>query len=104
MLYLFSDYFRTWLEAHGLGFFRVFRFVTFQATFAIVVSFFLCIVLAPRMIAWLRHQKIGDLPNFDQADIDKLMEKKKGVPTMGGLFIICSITITVLLLGNLRNF
>ena len=104
MLYLFADHFKNWLEAHGLGFFRVFRFVTFQATFAIVLGFPLHRCLGPSVISWLRHQKIGDLPSFDQAEIDKLMEGKKGVPTMGGLLIIFSIATTVLLLGNLQNF
>jgi phospho-N-acetylmuramoyl-pentapeptide-transferase len=104
MLYFIADHFRNWLEAHGLGFLRVFRFVTFEATLAIVFGFLFCVLLGPRVIAWLRQQKIGDLPNFNQAEIDKLMEGKKGVPTMGGLFIIFSITATVLLLGNLKDF
>ena len=76
----------------------------FQATLAIVLSFIICIVLGPRVIAWLRYQKIGDQPKFDHAEIDKLMEGKKGVPTMGGLFIITSIVVTVLLLADLSNF
>ncbi|HET6251651.1 MAG TPA: phospho-N-acetylmuramoyl-pentapeptide-transferase [Tepidisphaeraceae bacterium] len=105
MLYLFAEYFKDWINGHhGFGFLRVFGFVTFQATAAIVLAFFLCVLLGPRVIAWLRHQKIGDNPNFDQAEIDKLMAGKRGVPTMGGLLIIFSIVATVLLLGNLRNF
>jgi phospho-N-acetylmuramoyl-pentapeptide-transferase len=104
MLYLFDEFCHNWLHAHGLGFFRVFRSVTFQVTLAIVLGFFICIVLGPKVIAWLRHQKIGDMPSFDQAEIDKLMASKKGVPTMGGLLIIFSIAATVLLLANLRNF
>ena len=30
MLFLFADRFRDWLEAHGLGFTRVFTFVQFR--------------------------------------------------------------------------
>ena len=104
MLYLLVDHFKSWLETHGLGFLRVFRFVTFQATLSIVLGFVFCIAFGPRVIAWLRRQKIGDQPNFGQADIDKVMEGKKGTPTMGGLLIISSIVATVLLLANLRNF
>ena len=104
MLYFFADHFKNWLEAHRLGFFRVFRFSTFQATLSVVLGFFICIFLGPPIIAWLRRQKIGDHPNFDQAEIDKLMAGKKGVPTMGGVLIIFAITATILLLGNLRNF
>jgi phospho-N-acetylmuramoyl-pentapeptide-transferase len=93
-----------WLEAHHVGFLRVFTAVEFEATAAIVLSFALCILLGPTVIAWLRRQKIGDLPEFDQAEINKMMEGKKGTPTMGGLLIITAIFVTTLLLADLSNF
>jgi phospho-N-acetylmuramoyl-pentapeptide-transferase len=93
-----------WLDAHHLGFLRVFTAVEFQATAAIVLSFVICLALGPRVIAWLRKQKIGDLPDFDQAEINKLMEGKKGTPTMGGVLIISSIFVTTILLADLSNF
>jgi phospho-N-acetylmuramoyl-pentapeptide-transferase len=104
MLYWLVDHYRNWLEAHDLGFLRVFRFVAFQVTSAILLSFLIVIVLGPRVIDWLRRQKIGDLPQFDQAEVDKLMSGKKGTPTMGGLLIITSIFTTSVLLANLRDF
>ena len=104
MFYFFAEHFKEWLEGHGLGFLRVFRFVTFQATCSIVLSFFFCILFGGPVIRWLRKQKIGDLPNFDQAEINRLMEGKRGVPTMGGILIIFSIALTVLLIGKLSNF
>ncbi len=104
MLYLFADHFRNWLDANRLGFFRVFRFVTFQVTLSIVLSFVLCVMFGPSVIAWLRRQKIGDHSKFDQTEMDQKMEGKTGTPTMGGLLIISSITFTTLLLGNLQNF
>src|SRR6185312_9984818 len=104
MIYLLVDHFLKWLEAHGLGFLRVFTFPTFQLVAAILLSFLLCVMVGPRLIEWLRHQKIGDRSEFDQADLNKIMEGKKGTPTMGGILIICAIAITTLLLGNLRNF
>jgi phospho-N-acetylmuramoyl-pentapeptide-transferase len=93
-----------WLDAHGLDFLRVFNFVTFQTTVAVITAFLLCVISGPRVIAWLRKQKIGDRPEFDQAEMNKLMEGKKGVPTMGGLMIISAITLTTLLLADLSNF
>src|SRR5436305_8574556 len=104
MLYWLVDHFRAWLVAHDLGFLRLFRDVAFQLTSAIVLGFLSVILLGPRVIRWLRHQKIGDLPQFDQAEVDKLMSGKKGTPTMGGLLIITSIFTTALLLADLRNF
>ena len=104
MLFLLARHLREWLESHGLGFLRVFTFPTFQSTVAVLVSFFMCILLGPRVIEWLRRQKIGDNPNFDQADLNKLMEGKKGVPTMGGILIIAAIATAVVLLADLSNF
>src|SRR2546422_8724642 len=93
-----------WLDAHGLDFLRVFNFVTFQATVAVMTSFLICISTGPSVIGWLKRQKIGDLPEFDQAEVNNLMKGKQGTPTMGGLIIIAAITITTLLLADLRNF
>src|ERR1700733_3430523 len=100
MFYFLADHYKNWLDAHrGFRAMRVFRDITFQSTLAIVLSFLLCILLGPAVIGWLTRLKIRDMPDFDQADINKLMADKKGVPTMGGLLIIISFVVTVLLLG-----
>lgn len=104
MIYFLVQHTQDWLDAHSLGFLRVFRAVTFQSTISLVLSFLICICFGSRVIAWLRRQKIGDLATFDQADIDKLMEGKKGTPTMGGVLIIAAIAITTLLIADLHNF
>ena len=59
MLFLLIRSSQTWLEAHGLGFLRVFTFVTFQATVAIVLSFLICVLLGGRVIDWLRVSPRG---------------------------------------------
>ncbi len=104
MIYLLVEHLRAWLEAHNLGFLRVFHFVTFQVTSAMVLGFVLVLALGPRLIRWLRRQKIGDRPEFDQEEVNKLMSMKSGTPTMGGLLIIASIFTTALLLADLHNF
>jgi phospho-N-acetylmuramoyl-pentapeptide-transferase len=104
MIYLLVRNNQQWLEDHGLGFLRVFTFVTFQATVAVMLGFLIVWLAGPRVIAWLRRQKIGDRPDFDQADINALMASKKDTPTMGGVLIIASIAITTLLLADLTNF
>src|SRR3954463_11631203 len=93
-----------WLDAHQVGFLRVFNAITFQAAVALLLAFVLVVALGPRFIGWLRRQKIGDLANFDQAEIDHLMAGKKGTPTMGGVLIIGAIVITTLVLADLSNF
>ncbi len=104
MLYLLIQKNLLWLREHGLGFLRVFTFTEFQAIIAVLLSFAFCLALGPKTIGWLRARKLGDLATFDQAEIDKLMEGKKGTPTMGGLLIIGAILVSTLLLADLSNF
>jgi phospho-N-acetylmuramoyl-pentapeptide-transferase len=104
MFYLLFKTFQEWLKAHNVDFLRVFTFPTFQAACAIILSFILVVIPAPRVIAFLRRMKIGDMPNFDHDQINAMMEGKRGTPTMGGILIIFSIAITTLLLADLSNF
>lgn len=104
MIYLLVFNSKTWLESHHLGFLRVFNDVTFQSTGAVILSFFLVIIPGPTVIQWLRHQKIGDLANFDQEQMNEIMRSKIGTPTMGGILIIYAIAVTTLILANLDNF
>ena len=84
MIYLLVRSNFAWLEAHHLGFLRVFNDVTFQSTIAVILSFSLVLALGPRVIKWLRRQKIGDQPEFDDAAVNKLMENKAATPDHGG--------------------
>jgi phospho-N-acetylmuramoyl-pentapeptide-transferase len=104
MIYFLVDHYLKWLELHGFGFLRVFTFATFQAVATILLSFLICVFAGPTLIRWLRQQKIGDRAEFDQAEINQMMEGKKGTPTMGGVLIITSIAFSTILLANLANF
>lgn len=104
MIYLLVKHLSDFLESHHAGFLRVFTFITFQTTLAVPMSFLIVILAGPRVIAWLRRQKIGDRPEFDQADMNELMKSKAGIPTMGGVLIIAAIAVTTILLADLRNF
>ena len=104
MIYLLIRNGFPWLDAHGLGFLHVFTYATFRAMAGIVLSFLLCIVLGPRLIAWLRRQKIADDAKVGQAEMDRNQEIKAGTPTMGGILIISAIIVTTLLLADLTNF
>jgi phospho-N-acetylmuramoyl-pentapeptide-transferase len=104
MIYLLVKSYYGWLESHHVGFLRVFNDISFQSTVSVILSFFLVMMLGPGVIRWLRRQKIGDQPAFDQEQIDQLMHSKKGTPTMGGILIIFAIALTTLLLADLDNF
>jgi phospho-N-acetylmuramoyl-pentapeptide-transferase len=104
MLYLLIKQLSDFLESHHLGFLRVFTFVTFQTILAVPLSFLTVLIAGPRVIAWLRKQKIGDVPDFDQAQMNERMKGKAGTPTMGGVLIISAIAIATLLLADLKNY
>ena len=104
MLYLLADTFRDALERSGFGFLRLFTSDAFGAIAATLFSFVICVGAGPGVIRWLRHKKIGDHPEFDQAEINAQMAGKRGTPTMGGILIIGSILLSAGLLADLRNF
>ena len=104
MFYVLTKYFEAALERSPFGYLRVFHFVGFQCAAAVLLSFLVVMLLADRVIGWLRRQKIGDNPNFDEATMNALMNTKKGTPTMGGLLVIGAIAGTIFLLGDLHNF
>jgi len=104
MFYVLTKYFESSLDRGPFGFLRVFHFVGFQCAAAVLLSFLVVMLLADRVIGWLRRQKIGDNPNFDEATMNALMNTKRGTPTMGGLLVIGAIAGTIFLLGDLHNF
>ncbi len=75
----------------------------FRAFFAVVFSFALVLLFGRRTIDWLVRQKIGDAPEFYNADVNKLMASKAATPTMGGVLICGSIMITMLLFADLTE-
>ena len=87
--------------ADDLLFFDLFRSVTFRTGGAIVTALIICFVIAPRMIRWLgAKQKEGQPIREDgpESHFDKA-----GTPTMGGLMILISMSLSTLLWANLAN-
>lgn len=80
---------------------RLFDFVEFRAALAILLSCGIVLALGRRTIRWLVTQKIGDHPEFDNADLNELMRSKANTPTMGGILICGSIAVTTLLIADL---
>jgi phospho-N-acetylmuramoyl-pentapeptide-transferase len=104
MLYNFLQNSGDWLDDHGL--FRVLKVLyqlEFRAFFAVVLSFAIVLMFGERTIRWLFRQKIGDAPEFYNAQVNQLMAGKAATPTMGGVLICASILVTILLLADLRN-
>ena len=97
MLYYLFQYLDQMTNFPGLG---VFRYISFRAVAAIIISLIITIVFGKRLIEYLRYKQVGETIR----DLGLAGEKeKKGTPTMGGLIIIASILIPTLLLAKLHN-
>lgn len=68
-----------------------------------LIAFFIIVIVGKPIIRQLRAMKIGDVPEFDQAKINELMAGKKGTPTMGGVMIVGSIVIALLLVAPIAQ-
>ena len=83
---------------------NIFRYITFRSGMAAVTTFILCVILGPLFIDACRRKKMQEKAKRDDAPgLDKFQESKEGTPTMGGVFIIGSILISVLLWADLTN-
>ncbi len=89
--------------ATDLGFLNVFRYVSFRAIGAALTALILCWCLGPMTIRLLTRLKLGQ-PLRGKEEVHKLADlhsAKKGTPTMGGLLILLSVTISTLLWARL---
>ena len=78
----------------------VFKYISFRAAAAVIISMGFSMVLGARIIAYLKRQQIGE--SIRDLGLEGQKEKE-GTPTMGGLIIILSTLIPVLLLARLNN-
>lgn len=105
MIYYLVESLRNWLVENDLfGYVRVFTFVEFRAVMAIILGFFVVMLMGKRTIRSLLKLKIGDNPEFYHADLNQLMKQKANTPTMGGILISAAIFFTTILLANVMSF
>lgn len=97
MLYYLFDYLDRVMDVPGTG---VFRYITFRSGLAIILSLLISTVFGKKIINFLRRQQIGE--TVRELGLEG-QTQKAGTPTMGGLIIIISTLIPVLLLAKLDN-
>ena len=96
MLYYLFDYLHQ-MDVPGSG---VFQYITFRSGLAIILSLLISTVFGKKIINFLRRQQVGEtVRELGLAG----QNEKAGTPTMGGLIIIISTLIPVLLLAKLNN-
>ena len=97
MLVHLFEYLKEHYDLPGAG---LFKFISFRAGVAMLLSLLISLVIGHRIINWLRKLQIGetirDLGLAGQAS-------KAGTPTMGGIIIVAATLIPCLLMSRLDN-
>ena len=97
MLYELVKYLENHFDIPGLG---MWQYLSFRSVGAIILALLIGMIFGGRLINILRKKQIGE--DIRNLGLDGQMEKK-GTPTMGGIIILLSILIPILLLGDLSN-
>jgi phospho-N-acetylmuramoyl-pentapeptide-transferase len=95
MLYIIADWF------HFEGVANLFRYQTFRSGAALMTALLVGLVIGPRFISMLRVRQGKGQPI--RADGPQTHLAKRGTPTMGGLMILTSLVVSMLLWMDLTN-
>ncbi|NCB57843.1 MAG: phospho-N-acetylmuramoyl-pentapeptide-transferase [Gammaproteobacteria bacterium] len=88
-----------WLTPH-LSFFHVVSYLTFRAIMSILTGLGFALWIGPRLIRRLQLLQIGQVVRNDGPESHF---SKAGTPTMGGIMILLSIFLSVILWARLSN-
>jgi phospho-N-acetylmuramoyl-pentapeptide-transferase len=91
MLYYLFEYLDKTLDVPGAG---VFQYITFRSALAIIMSLLLSTIFGKRVISYLSRLQVGE--TVRELGLEG-QTQKAGTPTMGGLIIIFSTLLPVLL-------
>ncbi|HCX21026.1 MAG: phospho-N-acetylmuramoyl-pentapeptide-transferase [Flammeovirgaceae bacterium] len=97
MLYYLFDFLEKQFDLMGAS---VFRFISFRAGMAALISLVISIVFGKQLINMLRRFQMGE--SIRDLGLEGQMEKA-GTPTMGGIIIIAAIVIPTLLFAQIGN-
>ncbi|MEN8200798.1 MAG: phospho-N-acetylmuramoyl-pentapeptide-transferase [Thermodesulfobacteriota bacterium] len=84
----------------SIGVLNVFRYITVRSIGGALTAFLLMLLLGPWFIRKLKQHQVGQVVREDGPETHLA---KQGVPTMGGVLIIASITVSTLLWAKLTN-
>jgi phospho-N-acetylmuramoyl-pentapeptide-transferase len=97
MLYYLAQYIEKLFHPPGIG---LFRFVTFRAAGAALTALLIALWLGPKIIASLKRRQIGEQ---GKREAPKSHMAKAGTPTMGGLIVLLSLMVPVLLWCDVKS-
>ncbi|MBU2494414.1 MAG: phospho-N-acetylmuramoyl-pentapeptide-transferase [Bacteroidetes bacterium] len=97
MFYYLFDYINKNFNPPG---FDVFRFLSFRSMLAAITALILSFYIGPKIINYLKKKQIGE--TIKEVG-PKNHASKAGTPTMGGIIIILSVVIPVLLWSDIKS-
>ena len=80
---------------------RMWLYISFRSLLTLILSLIISAWFGERFIKWMKRRNISE--THRDVSIDPFGTAKKGVPTMGGIIIMVSILVPVILLGRMRN-
>ena len=89
------------LEQYDIPGAHIWSYISFRSLLALILSLIISAWFGEYFIKWMKRRNISETAR--DVSIDPFGAEKKGVPTMGGIIIIVSILVPVLLLGRMRN-
>jgi len=89
------------LEQFNIPGAHMWSYISFRSLLALILSLVISAWFGEHFIKYMKRKKIFETER--DAAIDPFGVEKKGVPTMGGIIIIVSILLPVILLGRVRN-
>lgn len=95
MLIYLTDYLAQFVSG-----FAVFNYITMRTIMSVLTALLISFFIGPKVIRWLVRLKVGQSVRLDGPETHLV---KTGTPTMGGVMILFSVSIAVLLWGDLTN-
>ena len=89
------------LEQYQIPGSHMWAYISFRSLLTLILSLLISAWFGERFIKYMKRRKISETAR--DRSIDPFGVDKVGVPSMGGIIIIVSILVPVLLLGRMRN-
>ena len=97
MLYYLFTYLHERFNVPGAG---LFNYISFRSAAAIITSLLIALLFGKRIINFLRRKQVGE--TVRDLGLEGQMSKQ-GTPTMGGIIILLSLLVPVLLFADIGN-
>ena len=93
-------YLALWLSKLNIPGMGMFQYISFRSGMAVITSLVISLLLGKHIINYLQRKQIGE--DVRSLGLEGQLQKK-GTPTMGGVIILLSIVVPVLLFANPKN-